>query len=273
MVDGITYTSSELGITTNAVQSSLHDRSGRRDESRLGRVVDRGRFRIVSAERGIVGRFSRLVQPAELARGTPYARTSWQRVRLSSFGEGPAPTALRLGRYSEDGVRGVAGVTVGSKIRAPAQPIYTYHVKLALGVDTAQLLNPTLDASLAGSPIAITTPRVGSMFVQARVHGRARLAKNAHAFAGIAAEARGGSLLSTVNVGVQIRFWSTRAAEPPCFSSIVVYGVRSSSAAQVVARSQASSSSGVSPATSRKAATTIAGCSSGIICAACSASR
>ncbi|HSG63957.1 MAG TPA: autotransporter outer membrane beta-barrel domain-containing protein, partial [Gammaproteobacteria bacterium] len=142
----------------------------------------------------------------EQTRITPYARTSWQRVRLSSFGEGPAPTALRLGRYSDDGVRGVAGVTVGSKIRAPAQQIYTYHVNLALGVDTAQLLNPTLDASLAGSPIAITTPRVGSMFVQAGVHGRARLAKNAHAFAGIAAEARSGSLLSTVNVGVQIRF-------------------------------------------------------------------
>jgi autotransporter-associated beta strand protein len=142
----------------------------------------------------------------EHTRITPYARTSWQRVKLSSFGEGPALTALRVGRYSEDGVRAVAGVTFESNIRAPAQQNYSYRMNLALGADTSQLLNPTLDASLAGTPIAVTTPRAGSMFVQAGIHGRARLARNAYAFAGIGGEARSGSLSSTVNVGVQIRF-------------------------------------------------------------------
>jgi hypothetical protein len=83
---------------------------------------------------------------------------------------------------------------------------YTYKVNLGLGADSSGLINPTLNASLAGVPTNITTPKAGTMFAQAGLYGTAKFADNAYAYAGVSAEFRSGSTLGSVNVGVRIQF-------------------------------------------------------------------
>lgn len=81
---------------------------------------------------------------------------------------------------------------------------FTYRVNLGVGADSSNLINPTLNASLAGMPTSITTPQAGSTFVQAGLYGTVKFADNAYAYAGVAGEFRSGSTLGNVNVGVRI---------------------------------------------------------------------
>jgi hypothetical protein len=102
-------------------------------------------------------------------------------------------------------VRGVLGVALGSKTNNPMTEPYTYRAYVGVGVDSSDLLNPTLNASLAGAGTNITTPNAGATFVQAGLYGTAKVSDNAYAFAGLSGEARSGQTLGTVNVGVRIQ--------------------------------------------------------------------
>jgi uncharacterized protein with beta-barrel porin domain len=149
-----------------------------------------------------------LSRPIELEnlRITPYIRATGQIVNQSSFAEGSSPAALSVDSFNGNGVRGVLGVALGSKATNPMNENYTYKVNLGLGADSSGLINPTLNASLAGVPTNITTPKAGTMFAQAGLYGTAKFADNAYAYAGVSGEFRSGSTLGSVNVGVRIQF-------------------------------------------------------------------
>ena len=149
-----------------------------------------------------------LSRPIELEslRITPYIRATGQRVNQSSFTEGASPAALSVDSFNGNGVRGVLGVALGSKAINPMNESFTYRVNLGVGVDSSNLLNPTLNASLAGMPTAITTPKAGSTFAQAGLYGTVNFAENAYAYAGVSGEFRSGSTLGNVNVGLRIQF-------------------------------------------------------------------
>ena len=139
-------------------------------------------------------------------RVTPFARATWQIVTQSTVNEGDTASALSVNRYTGNGVRGVLGVAAGSKETNPMTESYTYRAYVGVGANSSGLLNPTLNASLAGMGTNITTPNAGAAFVQAGLYGTAKIADNAYAYAGISGEARSGQTLGAVNVGVRIAF-------------------------------------------------------------------
>jgi uncharacterized protein with beta-barrel porin domain len=137
---------------------------------------------------------------------TPYARVTWQMVTQSSVNEGGAASALSVNSFTGNGVRGVLGVAAGSKASDPMTEKYTYRAYVGVGADSSGVLNPTLNASMAGMGTNITTPNAGTTFVQAGLYGTAKLSDNAYAFAGLSGEARSGQTLGAVNVGIRIQF-------------------------------------------------------------------
>jgi len=149
-----------------------------------------------------------LSRPVDLesARVTPYARLTWQQIRQSSFDEGPSAAALSVGSFSGSALRGTIGLAVGSRTANPLKDAATYRINAAVGADSSGLVNPVLNASLAGTSTTIVAPRAGSAFVQAGFYGTRRLAGNAFAYLGVAGEVRRGARQGMVSVGVQMQF-------------------------------------------------------------------
>ena len=139
-------------------------------------------------------------------RVTPYVRATWQMVHQSSFSEGSSPAALSVDSFNGNGVRGVIGVALGSKTMHPLDEKFTYRVNVGVGMDSPSLINPALNASLAGMPTTITTPTAGAAFAQVGLFGTVKFADNAYAFAGVGGEFRTGSTLANVNAGLRILF-------------------------------------------------------------------
>lgn len=137
---------------------------------------------------------------------TPFARVTWQIVTQSGVNEGNAASALNVKSYTGNGVRGMLGVAAGSKANDPMVEQYTYRAYVGLGADSPGVLNPTLNASLAGIDTNITTPKAGATFVQAGLYGTAKVGDNAYAYAGLSGEARSGQTLGVVNAGLRVRF-------------------------------------------------------------------
>lgn len=137
---------------------------------------------------------------------TPYARVTWQMVTQSGVNEGSAGSALSVDRFIGNGVRGVIGVAAGSKASNPFTSQLTYRAYLGIGVDSPGLLNPTLNASLAGFGTSITTPDAGRAFVQAGLYGTAKLSEHTFAYMGVSGETRSGQTLGTINIGLKVQF-------------------------------------------------------------------
>jgi uncharacterized protein with beta-barrel porin domain len=142
----------------------------------------------------------------ESVRITPFARVTWQMVSQSGANEGDAASALSVKGFTGNGVRGMLGVAAGSKDNNPMTAKYTYRAYVGVGADSSGLLNPTLNASLAGIGTNITTPNAGTTFVQAGLYGTAKMSENTFAYAGISGEARSGQTLSTINLGLKLQF-------------------------------------------------------------------
>ena len=142
----------------------------------------------------------------ESVRVTPYARVTWQIATQSAVNEGGAASALNIDRYTGNGVRGVIGVAAGSLNKDPLKEGYTYRANIGVGADTANLLNPTVNTTLGGYTINVTTPNAGAAFVQAGLYGTAKIADNAFAYAGVSAEARSGQTLYGGSVGLRVAF-------------------------------------------------------------------
>ncbi|MDO8693852.1 MAG: autotransporter domain-containing protein [Sheuella sp.] len=139
-------------------------------------------------------------------RFTPYARVTWQMVTQSGVVEGSSASALSVNSFTGNGVRGVLGIAAGSRANDPMTEKYTYRAYVGVGADSSGVLNPTLNASLAGIGTSINTPNAGSTFLQVGLYGTAKVSDNAYAFAGLSGEARSGQTLAAVNVGVRIQF-------------------------------------------------------------------
>ena len=139
-------------------------------------------------------------------RVTPYLRLTYQSVTQSGYNEGGTAAALDVGRYSSNGVRGVAGVAVGSLNKDPLKDDYTYRVNLAVGADSQGLLNPTLNTTLGGYSANVGTPTAGAAFVQFGLYGTMKLSDNAYAYAGVSTEARSGQTLYGGSAGFRFAF-------------------------------------------------------------------
>ena len=136
----------------------------------------------------------------------PYARVTWQSVNQNGFNEGSAASALTVNSYSGNGVRGVIGLTAGSKAIDPIKEPYTYRANVGVGLDSNTVLSPTLNASLAGQSTQIYTPAPSAAFVQIGLYGTAKIVDSAYAYAGVTSELRGGQALVGANVGAMIQF-------------------------------------------------------------------
>jgi len=137
---------------------------------------------------------------------TPFARVTWQMVTQSGVNEGNAASALSVKGFTGNGVRGMLGLAAGSIDIHPMTAKYTYRAYVGVGADSSGLLNPTLNASIAGIGTTITTPNARTTFVQAGLYGTAKMSENTFAYAGISGEARSGQTLSAINVGLRMQF-------------------------------------------------------------------
>ena len=139
-------------------------------------------------------------------RVTPYIRVTYQSVTQSGYNEGSTAAALDIGRYTGNGVRGVAGIAVGSLNKDPFKGDYTYRANLAVGADSQGLLNPTLSTTLGGYLSSVSTPTAGAAFVQVGLYGTMKLSDNIYAYAGVSSEARSGQTLYGGSAGLRFAF-------------------------------------------------------------------
>jgi outer membrane autotransporter protein len=139
-------------------------------------------------------------------RVTPYLRITYQSVTQSGYNEGSTAAALDIGRYTGNGVRGVAGIAVGSLNKDPFKDDYTYRANLAVGADSQGLLNPTLSTTLGGYSTSVSTPIAGAAFVQVGLYGTLNLSDNIYAYAGVSTEARSGQTLYGGSAGLRFAF-------------------------------------------------------------------
>lgn len=137
---------------------------------------------------------------------TPFARVTWQIVTQNGVKEGSSASALSVNSFTGNGVRGMLGIAAGSKVNDPMNEQYTYRAYVGVGADSSGVLNPSMNASLAGVSTNINTPNAGATFVQAGLYGTAKFANNAYAYAGLSGEARSGQTLGTVNAGIKLQF-------------------------------------------------------------------
>jgi autotransporter-associated beta strand protein len=139
-------------------------------------------------------------------RVTPYLRFTYQSVTQSGYNEGGTAAALDIGRYTGNGVRGVAGIAVGSLNKDPLKDDYTYRTNIAIGADSQGLLNPALSTTLGGYSSSVSTPTVGAAFVQVGLYGTMKLSDNIYAYAGVSSEARRGQTLYGGSAGLRFAF-------------------------------------------------------------------
>lgn len=139
-------------------------------------------------------------------RVTPYIRITYQSVTQSGYNEGSTAAALDIGRYTGNGVRGVAGIALGSLNKDPFKDDYTYRANLAVGADSQGLLNPTLSTTLGGYSSSVITPTAGAAFVQLGLYGTMKLSDNIYAYAGVSTEARSGQTLYGGIAGLRFAF-------------------------------------------------------------------
>ena len=139
-------------------------------------------------------------------RVTPYLRITYQSVKQSGYNEGSTAASLEIGRYTGSGVRGVAGIAVGSLNKDPFKDDYTYRANLAVGADSQGLLNPTLSTTLGGYSASVSTPIAGAGFVQVGLYGTLKLSDNIYAYAGVSTEARSGQTLYGGSAGLRFAF-------------------------------------------------------------------
>ncbi|WP_290195029.1 autotransporter outer membrane beta-barrel domain-containing protein [Zwartia vadi] len=137
---------------------------------------------------------------------TPFARLTWQMVTQSAINEGSTASALSIDRFTGNGVRGMIGVAAGSKASNPMTEKHTYRSYIGVGVDSNGLLNPTLNASIAGLATNISTPHAGKTFLQAGLFGTTKLSDNTFGYLGINAELRDGQTLGSLNLGLRVQF-------------------------------------------------------------------
>ena len=139
-------------------------------------------------------------------RVTPYARMTYQYVGQAGYNEGTGAAALGIASFSGSAVRGVIGVVTGSLNQDPLKDGHTYRVNLAVGADTAGLLNPALNTTLGGLSSSVTTATSGSAFAQVGFYGTIKITDDSYAYASVSGEARSGQTLYGGSIGLRIAF-------------------------------------------------------------------
>jgi outer membrane autotransporter protein len=139
-------------------------------------------------------------------RVTPYARVTYQYVGQAGYNEGSGAAALGIASFNGSAVRGVIGVAAGSLNQDPLNNGYTYRLNIAVGADTAGLLNPALNTMLGGLSSNVTTATAGSAFVQVGLYGTVKITDDAYAYAGVTGEARSDQTVYGGSVGLRIAF-------------------------------------------------------------------
>jgi len=137
----------------------------------------------------------------------PYGRVTWQRVTEAGTSEGASSAAaLDIAGYHGDDMRGMAGITVGSPVTSPLAAQATYKLDLGVGADAGNLLNPVLNATLAGIAMPIAAPQASAVFGQASVTGTLRVAKTSYLYGQLSGEVRGQETLGGISGGVRVSF-------------------------------------------------------------------
>lgn len=137
----------------------------------------------------------------------PFARVLWQKSTRGAADEGGAtPAGLALAEYSATGTRVTMGLTAGSAKDEASSGRLRYQFSAGVGRDNGDLMQPTVNASLAGIGMPITSPDVGRVFGQASFNGTMALTKQAYAYLGLNGEVRRGRHDVGINGGMRVSF-------------------------------------------------------------------
>ena len=134
----------------------------------------------------------------------PYASAVWVHEDRSAVNEGQnTPAALSLGSYNMNGSRLMAGVSLGSESRNPMLAPVTFSLSLGGGIDSQNLANPHVDASLADTAFTIVSPGVSRTFFQTKASATLRLAKEGYFFLNYAGLFRSGADSQGLEAGMK----------------------------------------------------------------------
>ena len=121
----------------------------------------------------------------------PYARFTYQMVSRDRFDEqGTSLAALSAGAYTSVGQEWSAGLTLRSAVGNPLAAPWTYRLRAGLAYDHGDLLNPTLNMTLAGAALTVRSPDVGRSGFQAEALVTMRMSERMYAYLGASGEAR-----------------------------------------------------------------------------------
>ena len=135
----------------------------------------------------------------------PYASAIWVHEERSAVNEGEnTPAALSLTDYQMNGSRFMAGVSIGSESRNPMIAPVTFSLSLGGGIDSQELANPYVEASLADTAFTIVTPGVSRTFFQTKAGATLRLAKAGYFYLNYAGLFRSGADSQGLEAGIKL---------------------------------------------------------------------
>ncbi|MFY8117811.1 MAG: autotransporter outer membrane beta-barrel domain-containing protein, partial [Roseateles sp.] len=129
----------------------------------LGEVSVQGlRSELSTRNRLLAAGLSHHLGEQALGRISPFLRLSWQQGRRAAGAEAPGAQAAaqRLQALAVQGGRAEFGLQLDSADPDPWRSAQTYQARLGLGRDFGALLQPVIQAELAGAALAVRSPQL-----------------------------------------------------------------------------------------------------------------
>ena len=134
----------------------------------------------------------------------PYASAILVHQERSALKEGEnTPAALNLPDYTLNGSRLLAGLSIGSESRNPMLQLSTFTLTISGGLDSQELANPHIEASLADTPFTIVSPSVSRTFFQTKAAATLRLAKDGYGYLNYSGLFRSGANSQGLELGIK----------------------------------------------------------------------
>ena len=139
------------------------------------------------------------------------ARTLWAGDLAAGLAGGlqrghASAAALSVDSFTGTGVRSMVGIRGGSAVSDPLAAPFTFQFNLGVGADAGNLLNPSLNATLAGIDMSIAAPKVSPAFGQASVSGTLRVSPSAYAYGQLFGEVHSNATIAGISGGLRLNF-------------------------------------------------------------------
>jgi hypothetical protein len=100
----------------------------------------------------------------------------------------------------------MVGIRGGSAVSDPLAAPVTFQFNLGVGADAGNLLNPSLNGTLAGIGMSIAAPHVSPAFGQASMGGTLRVSPSAYVYGQLFGEVHSNATIAGISGGLRLTF-------------------------------------------------------------------